>query len=115
MTIQEIKASQKRTAQDMKAISNELKDMYKDSLKNNEPFAYLQNTDEWFDLSNKLNRLSNQAEELAIKLDKATKEIIVDLGSCGTAFCFSNEFVGKNYTCKSCGIDQLNDNQTHYI
>ena len=44
-----------------------------------------------------------------------TKEIIVDLGSCGTAFCFSNEFVGQNFTCKSCGIDQLNDNQTHYI
>tara|TARA_Y100000114_G_C11623080_1_gene260587 strand:- start:43 stop:249 length:207 start_codon:yes stop_codon:yes gene_type:complete len=68
MTIQEIKADQKTTAQDMKAVVDELNEMY--SFKGEydlEDIEIIQ------DLRSKLNRLSNQAEELAIKLDKLTK------------------------------------------
>ena len=68
MTIQEIKADQKTTAQDMKAIVDELNDMYRyQGQFDLEDIEIIQ------DLKGKLNRLSNQAEELAIKLDKATK------------------------------------------
>ena len=68
MTIQEIKADQKTTRQDMKAIVDELKDMYRyQGQFDLEDIEIIQ------DLKGKLNRLSNQAEELAIKLDKATK------------------------------------------
>jgi len=68
MTIQEIKADQKTTAQDMKAIVDELNDMYRyQGQYDLEDIEIIQ------ELKGKLNRLSNQAEELAIKLDKATK------------------------------------------
>ena len=68
MTIQEIKADQKTTRQDMKAIVDELKDMYRyQGQFDLEDIEIIQ------DLKGKLNRPSNQAEELAIKLDKATK------------------------------------------
>lgn len=68
MTIQEIKADQKTTAEDMKAIVDELNDMYRyQGQYDLEDIEIIQ------DLKGKLNRLSNQAEELAIKLEEATK------------------------------------------
>lgn len=68
MTIQEIKADQKTTAHDMKAIVDELNGMYQ-----HQGQYDLEDIEIIQDLRSKLNRLSNQAEELAIKLDKATK------------------------------------------
>lgn len=68
MTIQEIKADQKTTAHDMKAIVDELNEMY-----GHQGQFDLEDIEIIQDLRSKLNRLSNQAEELAIKLEKATK------------------------------------------
>tara|TARA_R100000773_G_scaffold40556_1_gene36584 strand:+ start:61 stop:267 length:207 start_codon:yes stop_codon:yes gene_type:complete len=68
MTIQEIKADQKTTAKDMKAVVDELNEMY-----DYKGEYDLEDIEIIEDLRSKLNRLSNQAEELAIKLDKATK------------------------------------------
>jgi len=73
-TVQEIKANQIRTAHDMRAITKELKEIYKGTLANNEDWSVVSQTDEIvLDLTSKLNRLSNQAEELAILLNKTTK------------------------------------------
>ena len=68
MTIQEIKADQKTTAHDMKAIVDELNEMF-----DHKGEYDLEDIEIIKDLRSKLNRISNQAEELAIKLEKATK------------------------------------------
>ncbi len=73
--ITKIKADIRKTALDMKAVTGELKGIYEYCLENEglDWFMVYETNEVVLDLKAKLNRLSNQAEELRFKLTKATK------------------------------------------